>query len=141
MFGDNNPLGNFFLGLAGNDILNGGVGWDEVGYHRDARYGGLSGVSVDFILGTATDGFGDTDTLIGIESARGTDFIDTFIGSSNWEAFQGLEGAENFFGGAGNDEAAYYNDFRHGGSSGVYVDLASNFAIDGFGTIDALSSI
>lgn len=64
-------------GLAGNDTLDGGDGTDRAVYKNDA-----SGVTVDLSLGTATDGNGDTDTLISIEDIIGSAFSDTLIGDA-----------------------------------------------------------
>ena len=89
-------LGGFdtFRGSQGNDVIDGGGDRDRVEYHRDAERGGTSGVVVDLSAGTATDGFGDTDTLISIEDVRGTEFDDTIIGT---------DGRNNIRPGAGND--------------------------------------
>ncbi|WP_147127113.1 beta strand repeat-containing protein [Shimia ponticola] len=64
-------------GLAGNDTLTGGTGTnDMLDYSRDEREGGTSGVTVNLQTGTATDGFGDTDTISGFEEVNGTGFDD-----------------------------------------------------------------
>ncbi|MFC4733020.1 calcium-binding protein, partial [Salipiger abyssi] len=52
------------VGGAGADTLRGGGGADMVGYFLE---GGGSGVTVDLRAGTATDSWGDSDTLEGIE--------------------------------------------------------------------------
>ena len=90
-------------GRAGNDTINGGDGWDRIDYIDDHFSGGFGGVSVNLLSGTATDGFGDTDTFTGIEEARGTDQNDTFIGSNNNERFQGRGGNDTFSGAGGDD--------------------------------------
>ena len=51
------------------DILDGGNDTDTVDYSRD---GGDEAVTVDLIAGTATDTYGDEDTLISIENVKGT---------------------------------------------------------------------
>jgi serralysin len=63
---------NRFEGLAGNDIIDGGAGQDQIRYVRDAQYGGTAGVTVNLATGTATDGFGNTDSFTGIEAVVGT---------------------------------------------------------------------
>mgnify|MGYP002629681965 CR=1 FL=1 len=89
-------------GLAGNDTLYGGDGRDLATYANDP-----AAVSVDLALGTATDGYGDTDTLVGIENVRGTDFADTIIGDANsntlWGDATTAGGADIIYGGDGDD--------------------------------------
>jgi len=70
-------------GGAGGDTLDGGAGWDGVTYYNDEEDGGTSGVVVNLELGAATDGFGDTDTLIGIEWVSGTAQADTLTGADS----------------------------------------------------------
>ncbi len=94
---------NTFRGMAGDDTMDGRGGTDEVRYDRDARDGGTAGVSVNLALGTATDGFGDTDTLISIERVRGSDEADTIIGDAGNNRFEGLGGDDVLTGGAGED--------------------------------------
>jgi VCBS repeat-containing protein len=101
--GDGND--NQFRGMAGDDIIDGGDGWDEVRYDRDANYeGGQNGVTVNLATGTATDGFGNTDTLSNIEAVRGTQFADTLIGDNNGNRLEGLGGNDTLDGGGGNDD-------------------------------------
>jgi hypothetical protein len=65
-----------FSGVDGNDTFDGGAGRDEVDYWWSQFADGTSGVTVDLAAGTATDPYGDTDTLISIEQVRGSDFAD-----------------------------------------------------------------
>jgi len=140
-----------FRGLAGDDTIDGRGGLDEVRYDRDARYGGDAGVYVNLAEGTATDGFGDTDTLISIERVRGSDFGDTIIGDAGDNRLRGYAGDDGFVGGAGNDEidggADSWDEYdlvdysQEGGGGGVTVNLATGVAIDTFGDTDTLISI
>ena len=98
----------------------GGDGSDEAAYDRDADSGGLGAVTVDLDAGTATDGFGNTDTLISIERARGTAAADSLIGSAADNGFVGLAGNDTINGGAGTDELRYDVDFVFGGAAGVH---------------------
>ena len=132
---------NSIRGLGGSDAISGGEGSDEAAYDRDADNGGLAAVTVDLNAGTATDGFGNTDTLISIERARGTAGADSLIGSAADNGFVGLAGNDTISGGAGIDELRYDVDFVFGGAAGVTVNLATGTATDGFGNTDALSSI
>jgi Ca2+-binding RTX toxin-like protein len=79
------------VGGAGNDTLDGNNGNDTVVYAAES---GSNGVIANLAIGTATDTFRDTDTLIGIENLIGTSHDDTLISDagSNW-----------LFGGDGND--------------------------------------
>ncbi len=61
-------------GGAGNDILGGGAGADTVQFTNAA-----SGVVVDMVGGTASDGEGGSDLLYSIESAVGSNYDDSFI--------------------------------------------------------------
>ncbi|KQP53158.1 calcium-binding protein [Methylobacterium sp. Leaf106] len=133
------------IGLAGDDTLDGGGGNDAARYDRDASFGALQGVTVNLAKGTATDGFGNHDTLISIEVVRGTQYVDILTGgnaaSAAYEGFYGLGGNDTINGGKGFDEVRYDRDVDNGGGSGVTVDLAAGTATDGFGTTDKLIGI
>jgi Ca2+-binding RTX toxin-like protein len=142
------------VGGAGNDVLNGGPGTDTVAYYRD---GGTNGVTASLQTGSATDTFGNTDTLISIEKLVGSQFNDTLTGSNarrdtlfGWEGNDTLNGLQNddtlvgdagndtLNGGAGLDIVAY--DFETG-PNGVTVDLEAGTATDTWGNTDTLISI
>ncbi|MEP0069087.1 calcium-binding protein [Pyruvatibacter sp.] len=130
--GDSND--NYFLGLGGNDIINGGGGIDTVSY--EFVDGIRGGVIVNLAQGSATDGFGGFDTLASIEIVIGSDFIDHIVGDANDNTLSG--GASNDFldGGDGFDTASY--EFAQ---ASVVVSLASGTASDGYGTTDTLRNI
>ncbi len=135
-----------FAGLAGNDVINGGAGFDQVDYSLDASFGGASGVTVNLATGTATDGFGNTDTLSNIEFVRGTAGNDTMTGSttSTTESFVGLAGNDIIDGGtigSTTNRVYYSQDASFGGMAGVTVNLSTGTATDGFGGTDTLSNI
>lgn len=98
-----------WTGRAGNDVFNAGGGDDLLNYDDDRFNGGNLGVNVNFQTGTATDGFGDTDTFSGIERVRGTQFDDVFIGSTNDESFELRDGADSLTFNGGYD---YVDDFN-----------------------------
>ncbi|MBT5034473.1 MAG: calcium-binding protein, partial [Rhodospirillaceae bacterium] len=135
--------GQQFIGLGGSDTIDGGSGGsDEVRYDVDASFGGTAGVNVNLATGVAIDGFGTTDSLSGIERARGTSEDDTLIGNASNNRFRGLDGNDTIDGGAGTgDEVDYVQDFNKGGTQDVTVDLSAGTAIDGFGGVDTLSNI
>jgi Ca2+-binding RTX toxin-like protein len=141
---------NRFFGFAGDDTINGGDGADMVRYDRDERFDGFNGVFVDLANGTATDGFGNTDTLISIENVRGTEFEDEIIGNDEDNELEGFGGDDYFQGGAGtdyfdggeNEDDADVVDFSdETGTNGVFVDLANETAIDSYGNVETLIGI
>jgi hypothetical protein len=97
-------------GGRGNDTINGGLGTDSAYYDKDFENGGTAGIIVDLRvgtldddLGTATDGYGDTDSLISVEEGRGTRENDFFYGDNKDNFFRGLDGNDTMTGAAGFD--------------------------------------
>lgn len=130
-----------FAGLKGRDTIDGGAGWDTVNYDRDADYGGLRGVNVNLATGVARDGWGQIDTLVSIESVRGTAFNDTLIGNDQENWLHGGAGVDVINGGAGTDTADFWNDFV---TAGAVVNLGrTNGQVrnDGFGNVETLRGI
>jgi Ca2+-binding RTX toxin-like protein len=132
----------FFQGMAGNDTIDGGSGYDRAEYH-------LSTAGVNVTLGGAGNGSatGDTsvgtDTLISIEGVRGSAFNDTLTGSDAadiFESFEGREGNDQIDGKGGVDRVDYQNS-----KAGVTVTLANagagGTASDGYGGTDTLKNI
>nr|WP_321459570.1 calcium-binding protein [uncultured Cohaesibacter sp.] len=139
---------DMLYGGRGDDYINGGAGHDNLYYQNDHNEGGTGAITVDMRSGTVIDGFGDTDTVVGIESFRGTMHNDTFIGSDqSYARYQGVAGNDVFIGGSGYDAIDYrkdaitVNSAGNYGRSGVTVNLISGTAIDGYGDRDTLSSI
>jgi Ca2+-binding RTX toxin-like protein len=88
-----------FEGMAGNDTINGMGGLDRVDY-----IGAESGVTVDLAAGFSfNDGFGDVDTLLGIENVRGSAFNDLIVGDAQNNLLEGRDGDDELYGAAGND--------------------------------------
>ncbi len=85
--------GDTLSGGSGADLINGGDHDDRVTYEDDP-----SGVVVNLLLQTATDGWGFTDTLVGIEQVTGSAFDDVLI-----TGVDGTNGITDTFAGAGND--------------------------------------
>jgi Ca2+-binding RTX toxin-like protein len=99
-----------FEGLAGDDVIDGRGGVDLVRYDREG--GAVQGIIVDLTAGTATDGFGDTDSLAGIEDIQGSALADRIRGDSESnrldgggknDRLTGLDGADHLLGGSGLD--------------------------------------
>ena len=146
--------GETFIGLRGNDIINGSGGTrDWAMYADDARYGGRRGIIVDLddgsgangnIQGTIRDGFGNTDTVINIERVKGTQFADTFVGSELNNTFVGNGGKDSFDGVGGSDRVAFWDNQWQGATAGVVVDLTratGQIRNDGFGNVETALNI
>lgn len=130
-----------FMGLRGNDTIDGGGGKDIVRYDRDAEWGGFRAVSVNLATGIATDGWGNTDRLRNVEGAFGTSGNDTLIGNGTDNVFAGGAGVDIVRGGAGWDVADFWRDDV---TSGAVVNLSRSSGQvrnDGFGNVETLSSI
>ena len=127
------------IGGAGADRIDGGLGNDTVDYSTDAAAGGLQRVRVNLDAngnGTATDGFGDTDTLLGIEYVTGTTLNDEFR----------LQGADDrrIAGSGGVDTLIYRSAHTGHSSTGVQVmlDGVGNGSVsDGRGGTDQFTSM
>ena len=92
-----------FEGREGNDSIDGKGGIDRVDYQNSK-----GAVTVNLAANTASDGYGGTDTLLNIESVRGSrDFNDSITGSAADNRLEGLGGNDTLDGGAGIDTAAY----------------------------------
>ncbi|WP_088285346.1 calcium-binding protein [Ideonella sp. A 288] len=123
-----------FIGDSGNDTINGQGGVDWVSYF-DAPAGANVTIGA---AGSASDGYGNTDTLLNIEQVRGSQFNDALTGSDGLvlESFEGRNGNDTIDGRGGPDQADYF----YGG--GVVVDLGAGTATtDGFGGSDTLLNI
>lgn len=143
-------------GLKGNDTIIGGSGIDQLRYDLDHSRGGTAGINADLATGAITDGFGDTDTVSGIEVIFATGHNDTLTGSDRDETFAGFAGNDTINGGSAFDIVRYDfdHDFGRGllpvgvrwgngslGQSGVTVNLAGGPTRDGFGGTDTLINI
>jgi Ca2+-binding RTX toxin-like protein len=138
-------------GGPGNDTLDGGTGVDTADYSQAA-----SGVIVNLATGVAaSDGHGNTDTLVSIEYVTGSGFNDILTGSDAFNLLRGGGGDDQLFGG-GNDDSlrgGAGNDLLDGGSgqdaadfdnaaSGVVASiLAGGTSNDGDGGVDTFVSI
>lgn len=126
IYGRDTADGDRFMGFAGNDLLDGrGGSQDMVSYKRDANHGGVGDVIVDLSKGTATDGFGDKDTLKNIENIEGGFYNDNLKGSIGANYIRGGAGNDliNGFGGGDRLEGEGGNDTLYGtnGSRDTFV--------------------
>jgi Ca2+-binding RTX toxin-like protein len=125
---------------SGNDALNGGAGSDTVDYSGDP-----AGVKVNLGAGSASDGYGGSDTISAIENASGSPFADAITGDANDNVLRGnggkdrligAAGADIVNGGSGIDTVSYATD-----PAGVIVNLTAGTATDGSGAGDTLAKI
>ena len=118
---DNNES---FIGRAGDDEIDGRGGFDRVRFDRDCC-AVITGIDVDLDAGFATGTWNSevfTYTLSNIESVRGSDADDTFVGSDANERFRGNRGDDLFIfvGAHGHDRI---DDFTNGDDFIVLLDL------------------
>jgi VCBS repeat-containing protein len=141
LLGSNNGAGTveIFDGRAGDDTLNGRGGFDRADYNLDPAT--TSGITVNMAAGTVVgdrQGLGDTtigsDTLISIESVRGTNFADSYnaAGFNGGGVNPGSNGTFNEFNGmGGNDTIVGNNNTRLAfvnATGGVTVDIQAGTA-------------
>jgi Ca2+-binding RTX toxin-like protein len=122
-----------FDGREGNDTINGISGLDRVIYNFST-----AGVVVNLATGTASDGYGGTDTLSNIDEVLGSrDFGDRLTGNTGANRLDGQGGNDTLDGGAGNDTliGGAGNDSYVVNASGDVISEASNG-----GTLDVVSS-
>lgn len=82
----------------GNHVIDGGADIDAVDYAV-----ATGPVNVDLAAGTASNGFGGTDTLVNIEGVLGSMFNDTITGDAGDNVLFGYGGNDIMIGGAGSD--------------------------------------
>lgn len=138
-----------YVGLQGNDTLVGGGGGgsgdgpDTADYHFDAQFGGTFGILVNQRANvssangvppdTVIDGFGTTDSIVGIRHIIATDFADDIRsgGRANYidaragaDFVDGFEDNDTVVGGAGNDTLDGGADTDRAVYSGALADYA-----------------
>jgi Ca2+-binding RTX toxin-like protein len=130
---------NFLVGNEGDDLIDGG-GQSEIELTQSARPGDYAdyrfatgSVTVNLAAGTASGADGN-DTLINIESVRGSNANDTLTGSAGDNFLRGGIGNDVMDGGDGFDFA----DYRNAGAA-VTVSLATNTS-SGADGVDTLSN-
>jgi len=124
------PGDDLLIGRGGADFLDGRGGSDTADYRPSP-----SGVTVNLLLGTATGGDAQGDTLSSIENLIGSNFVDALTGDNEDNVIEGADGADVLDGGDGDDTASYTRDL-----AGVTVNLALGTATDGGGNADVLTN-
>ena len=89
---------DILVGRGGGDTLNGGAGFDTASYA-----GATAGVTASLASMSGSAGDAAGDRFIGIEALSGTDFADSFTGSTRDDTLIGLGGNDTLNGGSGND--------------------------------------
>lgn len=116
---------------AGNDTIVGGTGFDVLDY-SDAGSAINADISKKTITGAATG----TDTMTSVEKLVGTDFADTFKGSSRGDIIdggdgndwlRGIAGDDSFTGGAGSDTYFWEKSDVVSGATLLGVDYITDF--------------
>jgi Ca2+-binding RTX toxin-like protein len=151
---------NLFRPLAGNDLVDGRGGHDTVRYTTNfsnsliGQFPLNSGVTVNLTTGVATDPWGNTDTLLNIETVHGTRLVDDLTGvvlpGSERSFLRGLGGSDTLR--ATGLDTAITADYREDPGavrvnlSGVEALLggqvvAAGQAKDGYGGTDTLVMI
>jgi len=159
---DGGPGDDVLEGQDGNDALDGGWGNDVLqGGAGDDGLDGNAGVDTatfidspaivraDLSTGVAEDGFGGSDTLVGIENLFGSRHADRLTGDEGANVLTGHDGADILIGGPGGDtliggtgddevfgEAGDDRIIWHSGDgSEAMSDPAGNDVLDVFGSI------
>jgi hypothetical protein len=139
------PFDDLLNGLDGNDTLTGGVGNDTLdggGGNDRAAYDLASGnVSVSLITNLATGADG-TDTLIGIENLRGSQFDDYLEGNAGGNHIEARGGNDQVFGGDGDDtlQGEGGDDYLEGGAGADFMrGNAGDDTMDGGVVLDVVN--
>ncbi|WP_276017372.1 VCBS domain-containing protein [Bradyrhizobium sp. C-145] len=126
---------DYLTGGAGDDVLDGGPGFDRAVY-TDAT----GGVTINLAAATASGAGVDTDTLVNIEAAIGSEFADIFNGAgfTGDARVPGSPVGYNEFEGKGGDDTIISNTNSQGAeltrvsyvsaTGAVTVDLAAGYA-------------
>ena len=153
---------DFLMGGLGVDTIDGGEGNDT--FSLEDWGGAMNGAVIDLKAGTiADDGYGNAETVVGIENLHGTRFDDVirmrddggyvFAHGGNDSIVGGLasyffvpgSGDDTVIGGAGSSDTVSYSEDGSGpagvAARGVEVDLAAGEAIDNWGGLDSLTGI
>ncbi|MBY0339263.1 MAG: FG-GAP-like repeat-containing protein [Acetobacteraceae bacterium] len=128
-----------FMAYGGHNVINGGSGGTD-----RVSYGFAPGVAiVNLALGTASNGYGGTDALVGIDAIAGTAFNDTLTGHDAYNELNGLAGNDVINGGGGGrDRLIYDSFFGIQPTTGAIVDLATGVTSnDGYGTTDTFTGM
>ena len=108
-------------GSAGTNTLNGGLGTDLLSY--EAAADGVT-INIGSTSAQATGGAG-TDTVLGFEDVRGSNFNDTISGNTGANVLTGGTGIDTLLGKAGSDRYIHRN-----GDGNDIINDDSNSTVD-----------
>ena len=149
-----NRLTEWLRGNAGNDTITGGAGTDFYTVSDYSNNSSTQAVTASLGTGTASDGRGDTDTLVNIDFLAGGAGNDALTGGSLsrsasggfQEVLRGNAGNDTLDGSNGSSDGEYASADRADYSNNtalqaVSVNFATGVAIDGLGGTDKLVAI
>jgi Ca2+-binding RTX toxin-like protein len=117
---------DLLIGGAGPDVLFGGTAYTRGGADRDmaAYWDSWEGVYVDLSWGRGFGGSAEGDTLIDIESLRGSEHGDQLAGNGLANDLDGGGGNDWLVGAGGNDDlvGGFGDDMLDGGSGADILD-------------------
>jgi len=115
---------NFFFGLAGNDAIHGGDGFDVVAFNSKST------VRANLVTGRAAGGASEgDDTLAEIEGLGGGDGDDDLVGNRQDNFLYGGKGNDRILGGGGADSI-----FGKEGDDRLYGEAGNDLLEGGAGT-------
>jgi Ca2+-binding RTX toxin-like protein len=120
LYGDDATF-NFFVGGAGNDVMDGRGGTNAVLYT-------LAPQAVSVNLGDGSASGDGLDTLIGIQGLAGSPFDDSLTGGARTDVILGDTGNDALRGAGGRDQL-----LGNEGDDTVYGDAADDFLVGGPG--------
>jgi Ca2+-binding RTX toxin-like protein len=114
-----------------SDYIDGGTGKDQVNYATST-----AAININLATNTASGGYANNDTLIGIEGIIGSSYNDAITGSTENNIFNGGAGADTINGGGGTDSTSYATS-----TAAVNVNLNTGINRGGDAEFDILTSI
>ena len=118
---------------AGNDLLDGGEGFDYADYSSATAQ-----VIVNLTTGSGTGGQVGTDTLVSIEGAYGGSGDDILTGDANSNHFTGGVGNDTIDGGGGADTAVYSGNRSNYTLTKTSTGWTVQSAVDGNDTLTSI---
>ncbi len=129
-----------FLGVLGGDRMDGGEGSDRV-YYQFSNTGVTVNLNENTVTGHHAD-HAESDVIISIENAAGTDMDDVLIGDDNANQLYGLSGNDELNGGGGNDElngGGGNDELNGGGGDDVFSGGPGEDQLNGGEGVDTVS--
>jgi Ca2+-binding RTX toxin-like protein len=135
---------NEFRGLAGNDLIDGGGGWDAARYDIGGILDGPQGMIAKGIVGslqtnTVIDSWGGQDKLVSIEELAGSELADDITGRSGGQNnhIKGLGGNDTLR--APEADTRVLADYRES-PAGIEINLSATQQTSAMGNVLAAST-